>query len=88
MKGKQNLKEREAPPEKVMKALSRKVLNLKSEMEEIKEKRTERENKNEERLEIYDKNSFNPTSCSSPKEKITGVSQMFEMTKWRQIKSR
>ena len=70
VKGKQKLKEKETPPEKVMKALSRKVLNLESEMEEIKKKNTERENKNEERLEIYDKNSFNPTRCSSPKEKI------------------
>ena len=69
VKGKQKLKEKETPPEKVMKALSRKVLNLESEMEEIKKKNTERENKNEERLEIYDKNSFNPTRCSSPKEK-------------------
>ena len=72
VKGKQKLKEKETPPEKVMKALSRKVLILESEMEGIKKKYTERENKNEERLEIYDKNSFNPTSCSSPKEKITG----------------
>ena len=71
VKGKQKLKEKETLTEKVMKALSRKVFNLVSEMEEVKKKNTERENKNEERLEIYDKNSFNPTSFSSPKEKIT-----------------
>ena len=72
VKGKQNLKEKETQSEKVMKALSRKVHDLESEIKEIKKKNTEREYKNEERPEIYDKNSFNPTSCSSPREKITG----------------
>ena len=35
VKGKQNLKEKETPSEKVMKALSRKVLDLESEIKEI-----------------------------------------------------
>ena len=58
MEGKQNQKftpkDKETQSEKVLKALSRKVLNLDSEIEDLSRQKSEKDNKNKERLEIND----------------------------------
>ena len=74
-------KDKETQSEKVLKALSRKVLNLDSEIEDIKRKNSEKENKNQERLEINDENPFVPPNCTSPKQSVTGSKQKVQNCK-------
>ena len=50
--------DKESQSEKVLKALFIKVLNLDSEIEDIKMKNSEKEIKNKERLQLNDENPF------------------------------
>ena len=68
-------KDNETQSEKVLKALSRKVLNLDSEIENITRQNSEKEKKVKERLELNDENPFVPPSCSNPKQSVTGAKE-------------